>query len=271
VLFTSSEGSAFSLAVLQAATQTHSCNSSAEAHFRAHAGLCGLTASRLGPCLLPLTEQACVARRSAASWSGASLPLRAARTLHVRMLLGENDITASHVRALAAAGSQPGCREQRSAVRQTDQVLLFLPRCGTSCGRRTLRKIQIAASPSWVSFQRMAGDVCKAESVKGITCPSPHGLPFSRAFLTLFLTGTFSLISSLFSRSIPCSLSAPLLSSFAHLAHLSWPACPFLPPALVSQRQWAVSVSPAGERRFSTITRKCGRARTCLNFRPYAR
>ena len=77
MLCTSSEGSAFSLAVLQAATQTHSCNSAAEAHFRAHAGLCGLTASRLGPCLLPLTEQACVARRSAASWSGASLPLQA--------------------------------------------------------------------------------------------------------------------------------------------------------------------------------------------------
>jgi hypothetical protein len=37
---------------------------------------------------------------------------------------------------------------------------------------RTLRNIQIAATPSWFSLQRMAGDVCKAEGVKGITCPS---------------------------------------------------------------------------------------------------
>ena len=57
--------------------------------------------------------------------------------------------------------------------------------------------------------------------------------------LPLFFTGTSSLISSLFSRSIPFSLSAPLLSSFAPLAHLSCPACPFLPPALVSNDKWA--------------------------------
>jgi hypothetical protein len=75
----------------------------------------------------------------------------------------------------------------------------------------------------------MAGDVCKAEGVKGITYPSlaRRLLPPLFPGLPLFLTGTSSLISGLFSRSIPFSLSAPLLASVAHLAPRACPACPF--------------------------------------------
>jgi hypothetical protein len=61
----------------------------------------------------------------------------------------------------------------RCAVRLTDQVLLFLPGAAIGADDEPW-KIQIAAFPSWVSFQRMAGDVCKAEGVKGITCPSSY-------------------------------------------------------------------------------------------------
>jgi hypothetical protein len=78
----------------------------------------------------------------------------------------------------------------------------------------------------------MAGDVCKAEGVRGITCPS---LP--RLVRALFFPGLPAFFPyryfhsriyhhpPLFSRSIPSALSAPLRSSFAILAPLSCPAC----------------------------------------------
>jgi hypothetical protein len=152
--------------------------------------------------------------------------------------------TASHVRALAA-GWQPARVPRatlRCAVRQTDQVLLFLPDAALRAYHEPSGKFRLQHLPPWSPSSEWRVMSARPRVSRGSPVPLLIAfcfLSFPRAFLTLFLTGTFSLISSLFSRSIPCSLSAPLLSSFAHLAHLTCPACPFLPPSLVSNDKWA--------------------------------